>query len=280
MKLRMLAVLGCVGLMTGCIAEMDAAEAEAEAVDEASSAIVSDNALNFNALNFNALNFNALNFNALNFNALSPSNLDALQDPSATGATARQLMRYMASCALTSTQSFQFEWTDELGILHTESYPGHLGLAPTWATQPLSLDGQRLVSACLAARTNYYQVPVQISARSHVDQLRTKVKSSEVTAYPDVEGVFWGNLFAAQPYLNACYNSATVDNSRAWQRDCAVGHVNASGDVEECGLIHIVGPCNQVCQGLNNAGRYYASCYERPGVSLVTTSRVITTALP
>ena len=163
MKLRMLAVLGCVGLMTGCIAEMDAAEAEAEAVDEASSAIVSDN---------------ALNFNALNFNALSPSNLDALQDPSATGATARQLMRYMASCALTSTQSFQFEWTDELGILHTESYPGHLGLAPTWATQPLSLDGQRLVSACLAARTNYYQVPVQISARSHVDQLRTKVKSS------------------------------------------------------------------------------------------------------
>ncbi len=197
-----------------------------------------------------------------------------------TGALARQLVRYMASCALSNTQSFQFEWTDEQGALHTETYPGQLGLAPTWATQPLNTEGQRIISACLAARTNYYAVSVQISARSRLEPLRTKVNSIEVATYPDVEGAFWGNLFVAEPFLNACYNSPTVANSRAWQRDCATGHLNADGEIEECGIIHIVGPCNHVCGALSPGGKYYEGCLERPGQSLTAIKQVITTALP
>ena len=59
----------------------------------------------------------------------------------------------------------------------------------------------------------------------------------ELVDYPDVEGAFWGNLFAAQPYINACYNSATVDNSRAYQRDCAAGHLISGSQIVECGVI-------------------------------------------
>ncbi|HSO00675.1 MAG TPA: hypothetical protein VLS89_20425, partial [Candidatus Nanopelagicales bacterium] len=87
------------------------------------------------------------------------------------------------------------------------------------------------------------------------------------------------NLFAATPYLHACYNSATVANSRSWQRDCAVGHLTASG-VVECGMIKILGPCCDLCQALNGAGQYYPSCIDRPAVDSTMTKDVITTALP
>ncbi len=272
---KMGAALGLGMVLTGCVAEMDAEVDVEETVDEASSALV-----NGNALNFNALNFNALNFNALNFNALTANSLEALLDPGADGALARQAMRYMVSCALTSSQTFTFVWTDALGILHAEIYAGQLGLAPTWATGPLNLTGQQLVSACLAARVNYYQVPVIISARSLHEPLKTMVNTQELADYPDVEGAFWGNLFAPEPYVSACYNPATVTNSRAHQRDCAVGHVTTTGVIEECGIIDIVGPCSLFCQGFNNAGQYYPSCQERPGVSATPNQQVITTALP
>jgi hypothetical protein len=267
--------LACAAALAGCAAELGG-----EAIGSSSDALVSANDLSHNAVNLNAINLNAINLNAINLNAISPENLAAIQDPSPTGDLARQLVRYAVSCALQGDQSFDFSWTDEDDVVHHESYPGLLGVAPSWATGPLNDAGQRMVSGCLAARVNYYGVSVMISSRSLQDPLKTLTGSQELSDFPAVEGAFWGNLFGAQPYMNACYNAATVDNSRAWQRDCAVGHLISGGQTVECGIIHIVGPCADVCQKLNGAGQYYPSCVQHPGQSSTTTKLVITTALP
>ncbi|WP_437819651.1 hypothetical protein [Sorangium sp. So ce1078] len=273
-------VLGWAGVLSGCTAEVGDTGARDEPVGESQGALLGGNALSANALNLNALNLNALNLNALNLNGLSAQNLAAIRDPGPSGALAREFVRYATSCALSSSASFDFSWTDSSGNVRDERYPGLLGVAPTWASGPLDELGQRMVSSCVAARVNYYQVPVVVSARSLRTPLKTLCSSQELIDYPDVEGAFWGNLFAAQPYLNACHNSATVNNSRAYQRDCAAGHLTSGGQIVECGVIRIVGPCDRVCQNLNGAGQYYPSCVDRPGQSTATTKDVITTALP
>ncbi|WP_438001526.1 hypothetical protein WMF26_19290 [Sorangium sp. So ce185] len=277
---RTFIVLGWAGVLSGCVAEVEDTDAWDEPVGESQGALLGGNALSTNALNLNALNLNALNLNALNLNGLSARNLAAIQDPGSSGALAREFVRYATSCALSSSSSFNFSWTDSSGTRHDERYPGLLGVARAWATGPLDEAGQRMVSSCVAARVNYYQVPVLLSARSLRDPLKTLSSSQELIDYPDIEGAFWGNLFAAQPYLNACYNSTTVDNSRAYQRDCAAGHLTSGGSIAECGLIRIVGSCDRVCQNINGAGQYYPSCVDRPGQSTATTKDVITTALP
>lgn len=251
-----------------------------EPLGEAEGALAGENALTLNALTLNALTLNALHLSALNLNALSPQSLSALQNAGSLGTLARSFVRYAASCALRPDQAFTFSWTDSNGASHNESYAGALGIYPEWATGPLKDAGQRMVSACVASRVNYYQTPVAISIRSLQAPLKTSAGSAELTTYNKVEGAFWGNLFDSTPFINACYNSATVANSRAHLRDCAVGHLVSGGGVEECGIIHIAGSCSQLCQALNGAGQYYPSCIERPGESGSSTKLVITVGLP
>jgi hypothetical protein len=276
-----LVMVGFVGaaFMMGCGAE--AGPEEEELTGEAVSGLLEDNALSMNAISLNAISLNAISLNALNASVLNPGDLAAIQDPGPKGTLARQFVRYAVGCAFTSSQSFSFSWMDGQGTVHNEVYPGQLGVAPSWATGALDTAGQRIVSACVIARVNYYEVPVVISVRSLIEPLKTLTGSSELANYPNVEGAFWGNLFACQPYANACYNSATVNNSRAWQRDCAVGHLTGNGsDVVQCGMIKIAGPCSNVCQALNGAGQYYPSCIEKPGQGSTTTKAVVTIGLP
>jgi hypothetical protein len=278
----------CAGLMVlwlipGCGAEGlgDDELLDDEAVlGEAESSLLQGNALALNALALNALALNTLSQNALALNGLDSTSLAALQDPGSNGTLARSFARYAAGCALKTSQKFTFSWQDSAGITHNESYPGELGIFPNWATGPLNDYGQRMVSACVAARVNWYETPVTISIRSLQEPLKTAVGSKELSSYPDVEGAFWGNLWGSSPFIHACYNSATVANSRSHKRDCAAGHLNADGSVSECGMIDIVGPCSQFCQGLSGAGQYYPSCVEKPGINSNSTQLVITTALP
>lgn len=265
-------MLALLSLNTGCMAAIDEASDD---VLEAEVALVQGNQLTMNAL---ALNGIALNGIALN--TLDPQALAAIQDPGTQGTLARAFLKYAVGCAFNTSQSFSFTWTDASNVVHQETYTGELGVAPGWATGPLDNAGERMVSACVAARVNYYEVPVTISMRSLTEPLKILRGSQELAAYPDVEGAFWGNLWAPRPFIKACYNSPTVANSRAWKRDCAAGHLRTDGTIEECGIIDIVGACSSVCQPLNGAGQYYPSCIERPGQGGSTTKLVITTALP
>jgi hypothetical protein len=258
----------------GCIA---VAGEEGEALGWASSEAVIGNALSANALSANALSANALSANALSANALSPGTLGVFQAPGADGDLSRRFLRYTVSCALAPSSSFWFSWTDSAGTVHNESYPGELGLAPGWATGSLGTAGEQMVSACLAARTNWYGVSVTISMRSAQDPLRTLTTDDERAEFGVLEGTFWGNLFSSTPHLSACYDDRNVESSRDARRDCAAGHVSATGAIQECGMIHIVGACAHTCRLLNASYKqYYSECNEGTG----TTSNVITTALP
>ncbi|HEX2570119.1 MAG TPA: hypothetical protein VH877_11220 [Polyangia bacterium] len=230
------------------------------------------NLLNMNALNMNALNMNALNLNALNINALDPAAALTIRSPGPKGDLARQLVRYAVGCALSPSQSFSFSWTDGTGTVHDEVYLGQLGLAPTWATAPLTSSGARWVSACLASRVNYYGTPVPISSRAP-GVLTTS--SSERGTYAYEEGAFWGNVFGPTPAVFACYDLLTTSHSRARARDCAAGHADSDGYVEQCGIIQIVGPCTTSCLLPLLEGDGYSSC----GSLLSKTSETITVFL-
>jgi hypothetical protein len=261
----------------GCIAPVESSEEEAEHVDEAALALVTGNTLIPNALIPNALIPNALIPNALIPTPLDQTALAAITDPGTAGTLSRLFLRYAVGCAFTSSQSLRFSWTDSQSVVHTEAYYGMLGVAPDWATGPLTRYGQEMVSACMAARANYSGTEVIISIRSLQSPLKTLVGSSELSAYPSIEGAFWGNLFGANPSLMACYTTANVSHSRSAYRECAAGHLNPDGTISSCGMIRILGACERICQSLNSAGQYYPACSTPTGSQ---SKNVATTALP
>lgn len=269
-------------VMAGCTVESLPEEEFVETLDEAliTENALTSNALTSNALTSNALTSNALTSNALTSNALTSNALAAIQAPNEQGALNREIMRYIVACAFKSTQSFDFTWKDKNNVPHAEHYVGQLGLAPQWRTGKINLNGQRMVTACLAAKTNYYGKHVTLSVRSGESPLRLHHHDDELDEFSKVEGAFWGNLWAPKPYINACYNSKNVDNSRDHARDCAVGHELSDGTIEECGIINIVGSCSSVCKKYNSSRGYYEDCRDQPGVSFKRTDLVITTALP
>ena len=284
----LVAALGA--LTAGCATQ----QPDEELYGEAASAVVNGNALNPNALNPNALNPNALNPNALNPNALNPNALNpnslssaaltAITDPGTNGDLSRELLKYTVSCALSSSQSFAFSWTDSSSVTHSESYPGLLGLATGWASNALGTTGQYWVSACLASRVNWYGVHVDISSRGNLSQLATT--SAEITDYPYIEGAFFGNLFASTPAVYACYNYANISTSRVWQRDCATGHLNSNSTTSSCGMLTILGDCSNFCSAIPAYNpmydnQYYSTCYNSTTQSEATlVSQVVTTAVP
>jgi hypothetical protein len=232
-------------------------------------ALKADNALDPNALNANALNANALSESALSTIQLSPNALDfdqlsesarsAIQAKGQDGELSRQLLEYTVSCALDTTQSLSFSWTDEVGVVHPETYWGLLALATSWATRPLASSDAEWVSACLASRVNWYGAKVTISSRGARPPL-TKVDPSELGAYPNVEGAFWGNLFTEQPAVFACHYSPNDENSREHLRDCAAGHIDDGGNVQPCGIIQIAGACETICFQTRAGDGHYDSC--------------------
>jgi hypothetical protein len=246
---------------------------------------VGDNAINPNAINPNAINPNAINPNALSPNALSTATmstslLTSVKDPSQAGELSRQLLRYLVSCAFDPTQSLSFTWTDAFGVPRSEVYWGLLGLAPAWATGPLDEEGQRWVSACIASRTNWYGVPVSLSARGANPAIKQSGVDEKYT-YPREEGAFWGNLFAPTPWLKACHYGPNVTHSRELLRDCAAGHLEPNGSIQECGIIDIVGSCDTACDSLDTPHLFHPKCFEDPNAALkVKTGQVITIFLP
>ena len=160
----------------GCIAT-EGNEADTEALGTTQAAALSNNALSNNALSNNALSNNALSNNAIL--------VAALTDPNA-----RELLKYIVSCALPPTSKVDF--TSE-GVDY--SYPGELGLTPKWGLPggTCSETCQRWISACVMARVDYLGEKVSISLRGpHANRATTP---AERAAYTVREGVYYGNIF-------------------------------------------------------------------------------------
>lgn len=153
-------------------------------------------------------------------------------------ASTRVLMSYLTECALTSDQ--------KVTVLDGDGKPvvlkGMFGLAPEWASGPLSSRGEHLVSACLAARTNAQGKHVRISLRG----VGVETTPVERALYTRHEGAFWGNLFGDEPAIYTC----TVEGSGLSGRNCTEG---------ECGF-ESMGSCADICSGRDPVDGHYASC--------------------
>ncbi|WP_437275086.1 hypothetical protein WME90_27980 [Sorangium sp. So ce375] len=292
---RRVAVFALPLLTAACIgAELDeqAEElgGEEELVGEADSEITSVNGALLNSLGANSLRLNSLRLNGLPMGALQPNYLDpnarsAIKDPGPNGTLAREVVRYVVSCALRPDQSFSFSWTDSGGVVHPEVYHGELGIAHWWAYGPISNDQfpQRHVTACLAARTNWYGTSVMVSLRNTEPSMDST--ASEISTYSVREGAFWGNIFASTPYVRACYSPAGVTRARQALRECAAGHVSvdpATGatTTQGCGPIVILGSCDTLCNGVDAVKGFYRGCLEDPSIwPFVRTDQVVTSFL-
>lgn len=150
-----------------------------------------------------------------------------------------KLMRYLVECALPEGSHVVMYRGD--GSAHTLS--GALGLAPEWQTGPLNSAGQRRVSACLAARSNALEQPVNISLRG----AGIVASPVERNLYKHHEGVFWGNLFADDSHLSSCVARGGGLSGRV----CAQG--------TDCGM-DFVGDCADVCGARDPSDGSYLDC--------------------
>ncbi|HJZ87963.1 MAG TPA: hypothetical protein VKN99_22465 [Polyangia bacterium] len=210
-----------------------------------------------NALSPNSLVSNSLVSNSLVSNSLVSNSLvsNALADPSAQGDANRDFFRYLISCAFNISQTAGFSWTDGAGNVHNETYQGALGLAPYWADWPLDEAGQRWVTACLLARTNYYGISILISMRARSPAQAAgdpfEITLSEFKDYTDYEGAFWGNLFAQFPKMFSCSLSYPVPAYlEADERVCTIPEQDATGNPTQttrCGFGSSLPVCSSVC---------------------------------
>jgi hypothetical protein len=237
------------------------------------------NGLSPKALMPKTLDLRALRAHPLALGELHHGVLAAIRDPGADGDLARQHLEYTVGCALDGAQSLSFSWTDARRVRHDETYQGSVGLATHWATRPLSAEGQRWVSACLAARTNDFGVHVQISTRAAHGTL-SRISAYEAATYTTQEGAFWGDLYGRAPALYACHVAANDANSRSELRDCAAGYLDPNtGAIASCGMIQILGTCDELCLPLDGEPGHPA-CWADPAHSSQATFEPITVMLP
>ncbi|WP_375769751.1 hypothetical protein NR798_02360 [Archangium gephyra] len=206
-----------------------------------------ENGLTMNGLTMNGLAFNGLAFNGLAFNGLATSAFSSWFQQSPL--TTSLFMKYLVRCAVPAGQSRTF--TDSW---FTYTWPGSLGLAPSWSGgAPATAEEQQVVTACVAALVNKFGRSVGVSVLGLNAQGQPIPYSSlELSAYSLREACFFGNLFTDEGLF--------VGNDQAplapWQsslRACALEGSNACPP-----LVHI-GSCQERCT-LDPTGTYYTRC--------------------
>jgi hypothetical protein len=197
---------------------------------------LSENALSENALSENALSENALSENALSENALSENALvvSALTDP-----LARELLKYITSCALPEDAHFDLEIA---GV--TYGFDGALGLAPEWGEVGGSCDAEcrSWISGCVISRLDYTGATVTISLRGDHDALHAT--HQEKIAYPHREATYFGNIFAQPQQIFACLPPGKTSIPRV-----------CGPSLNDC-IVHVVGKCEDFCGHPRNDGSY------------------------
>ena len=198
-----------------------------EQADTAEEQDVTSNALSFNALSFNALSFNALSFNALSFNGLQSDALlrESLKDPNA-----RQVLKYVVSCALPASESIS------VTVQGTEfDFPGGLGLAPEWGEPHGSCGSscQHWVSACVISRLDFLGKRTEISLRGDNDALDTS--RAERGTFTAREATYYGDIFVEPQRLFACLSPGKTEIPRV-----------CGPSIRGCG-VDVLGSCDKLC---------------------------------
>jgi hypothetical protein len=147
-----------------------------------------------------------------------------------------ELMKYIVSCALPAGQS--------VAAPDGRQWQGEMGLAPAWRDRALNTDEQRLLSACLLARTNALGVRVGISMRAPggapTAHPALRTDASERRRFATFEAAFFGNLFDGEPVAYVCRGSndaatrARLVKVRRW---CALPGTEAG--ITRCGFVDL-----------------------------------------
>jgi hypothetical protein len=167
-------------------------------------------------------------------------------------------MSYIVRCAVPAGQTRGFTHP-VTGV--TYSWPGSLGLATGWAS---GLAATRLekevVSACLAAHTNKYNVAVSLSVLGRSGQgTAIPYTAEELATYSEKEACFFGNVFDDEG-IHAANDRAYLTSAQSTTRACGL---TSSANTSECSPIVHVGLCADFCtRATTSTGTepYFSDC--------------------
>ena len=211
------------------------------------SAVTAENSLAANSLAANSLAANSLAANSLAANSLAANSLaaNALEVSALSDPLARQLLKYVVSCAL--------DQDDDVSIRidgKRYDFRGELGLAPEWgrARGSCDVECQRWVSACVLARVDAAGVKRTISLRGDNPALRPDAR--ELRRYTDREATYYGNLFVHDRPLFACLSPDKSDDPRV-----------CGDSLADCPMT-VVGACDDACRDMGAYGDF-GDCSDR-----------------
>jgi hypothetical protein len=174
---------------------------------------------------------NALLENALLENALLEN---SLVDPNA-----RELFKYIVSCAL--PEDAQISIPVE-GVTYT--FDGKLGLAPEWGEEGGSCDEEcrSWISGCVISRLDYLGEHVLISVRGKNSGLASTPQ--ERAEYSHIEATYYGDIFSHPQKIFACLPPGKSDIPRV-----------CGPSLDDC-AVDVQGSCEDLCGNQRNDGSY------------------------
>lgn len=153
----------------------------------------------------------------------------------------RQLLKYMVKCALPETDTV---FVTVAGTKYT--FHGKVGWVPGWIDRAMTDAEKRKMSACMAAHTNFFGKPVQISLRSDdpAAPQTLQTTAAERKEYSLLEAGFFGNYFVENPVSYVCLGELFAEREKYLEgllRVCSLAHKNIAGH-SRCNF-KIVGLC-------------------------------------
>jgi len=252
-----LVLLFCAGAVAACGGVEDTPGFLEEGLESQAQAVATTNGLSVNGLSVNGLSVNGLSVNGLSVNGLSVNGLLSLTFQNwfeAEPTTREQVMKYIVLCAVPAGQTRTYT---SLVTLQTYTWPGQLGLAPTWSLGlPATPAEQQLITACLAAHTNKFGIHIPISVMGRNTQGQAlPFTLSELSAYSETEACFFGNAFTDEGVF-AANDRTFLHTSESTARACGLSSKQGS---TECAPIAHVGACKDFCT-LDSTRTHYTQC--------------------
>ncbi len=203
----------------------------------------------------NGLSLNGLSLNGLSLNGLSTAAFDTWfqQNP----VLHDSVMTYVVRCAVPAgvSRTYTSSTTGQ-----TWSWMGGLGLAPGWTSgTPATVAEQRIVSACLAAHVDKYELHISISVqgRSATGEA-IPTPSWELEMYPEQEACFFGNLFNSEG-VYAGNDGRPLNDRESTARACALSSRPPPATPPCAPLIRVEQDCGRFCT-LDSSRRFYETC--------------------
>ncbi|MFY0569748.1 hypothetical protein ACN28E_38790 [Archangium lansingense] len=230
-----------------------------------------------NGLSTNGLSTNGLSTNGLSTNGLSTNGLSTNGVNTAAFATWFQqdrelndtLMQYVVRCGVPNGQSVSY--TDP-STAQSYTWQGLLGLTPGWVGgAPVTQAEQQVMTACLAAHVNKYEmsVPLSVLGRNTVGE-EIEYSQQELETYSRTEGCFFGNLFTGEGFFVGREGSV-LEDAESSLRACAL---MPNTTKSECDPVAYVGTCESLCTR-EGTQPYYTSCTLNGHTYLPITTRLM-----